>query len=51
MKSFTSFTGAGDQGYDYMVPVWKLAKRNNEKPKVVVERKSKPDAKHMVYWG
>lgn len=50
MTTPTGFTGASSQ-YDYMVPVWKLAQRNNAKAKVITRRQSKSDAHHMVYWG
>lgn len=46
----SSFTGSNSQ-YDYMIEMWKVAHRNNQKPKKVTVRKSKPGAHHPVYWG
>lgn len=46
----STFTGSASC-YSYMVPMWKLAHRNNQKPKVVRRRKSDKNAVHFVMMG
>jgi len=44
-----SFTGAS--ATSHLTPMWQLAARNNQKPKIVTRRKSAPNAYHRVLWG
>lgn len=46
----STFTGSAS-GYSYMVPMWKLAHRNNQKPKVVRRKKASEESTKFVIMG
>lgn len=46
----SAFTGSA-AWYSYMVPMWKLAHRNNQKPKVVRRRMASEESAKFVIMG
>lgn len=46
----STFTGASSDN-SHLIPMWKLAARNNQKPLVVVRRQSPPNKTHRVLWS